>query len=160
VNYDLPWNPQRIEQRIGRCHRYGQKHDVVVLNFLNRKNEADKRVYQLLSEKFRLFEGVFGASDELDLAERKVRLVEELGVNDVAVAIIAGEDRSAISVDLQRPELKGFGGNVLLAALANRDCVEQPIGAAGVGNVFCTVREQHTAIDAVTIPLLAAGKVA
>jgi len=48
VNYDLPWNPQRIEQRIGRCHRYGQKHDVVVVNFLNRKNEADKRVYQLL----------------------------------------------------------------------------------------------------------------
>ncbi|MGY4281211.1 ERCC4-related helicase [Bradyrhizobium sp. LM2.7] len=65
VNYDLPWNPQRIEQRIGRCHRYGQKHDVVVVNFLNRKNEADLRVYQLLSEKFKLFEGVFGASDEV-----------------------------------------------------------------------------------------------
>lgn len=65
VNYDLPWNPQRIEQRIGRCHRYGQKHDVVVVNFLNRKNEADQRVYQLLSEKFELFEGVFGASDEV-----------------------------------------------------------------------------------------------
>lgn len=65
VNYDLPWNPQRIEQRIGRCHRYGQKHDVVVVNFLNRKNEADQRVFQLLSEKFRLFEGVFGASDEV-----------------------------------------------------------------------------------------------
>ncbi len=65
VNYDLPWNPQRIEQRIGRCHRYGQKHDVVVVNFLNKKNAADQRVYQLLSEKFRLFEGVFGASDEV-----------------------------------------------------------------------------------------------
>jgi Helicase conserved C-terminal domain len=65
VNYDLPWNPQRIEQRIGRCHRYGQKHDVVVVNFLNRKNEADQRVYELLSEKFQLFEGVFGASDEV-----------------------------------------------------------------------------------------------
>jgi adenine-specific DNA-methyltransferase len=65
VNYDLPWNPQRIEQRIGRCHRYGQNHDVVVVNFLNRKNEADQRVYQLLSEKFELFEGVFGASDEV-----------------------------------------------------------------------------------------------
>lgn len=62
---DLPWNPQRIEQRIGRCHRYGQKHDVVVVNFLNRKNGADQRVYQLLSEKFKLFEGVFGASDEV-----------------------------------------------------------------------------------------------
>jgi len=65
VNYDLPWNPQRIEQRIGRCHRYGQKHDVVVVNFLNRKNAADQRVYQLLAEKFQLFEGVFGASDEV-----------------------------------------------------------------------------------------------
>ena len=65
VNYDLPWNPQRIEQRIGRCHRYGQKHDVVVVNFLNRKNAADQRVYELLAEKFQLFEGVFGASDEI-----------------------------------------------------------------------------------------------
>jgi len=65
VNYDLPWNPQRIEQRIGRCHRYGQKHDVVVINFLNRKNAADQRVFELLSEKFRLFDGVFGASDEV-----------------------------------------------------------------------------------------------
>jgi adenine-specific DNA-methyltransferase len=65
VNYDLPWNPQRIEQRIGRCHRYGQKHDVVVVNFLNKKNEADLRVYQLLDEKFSLFKGVFGSSDEV-----------------------------------------------------------------------------------------------
>lgn len=65
VNYDLPWNPQRIEQRIGRCHRYGQKNDVVVINFLNRKNAADKRVYELLDQKFRLFNGVFGSSDEI-----------------------------------------------------------------------------------------------
>jgi ERCC4-related helicase len=65
VNYDLPWNPQRIEQRIGRCHRYGQKFDVVVVNFLNKNNAADQRVYQLLDEKFRLFSGVFGASDEV-----------------------------------------------------------------------------------------------
>ena len=65
VNYDLPWNPQRVEQRIGRCHRYGQKFDVVVVNFVNKKNAADVRVYQLLDEKFRLFDGVFGASDEV-----------------------------------------------------------------------------------------------
>jgi len=65
LNYDLPWNPQRIEQRIGRCHRYGQKHDVVVINFLNERNEADRRVHELLSEKFNLFSGVFGASDEV-----------------------------------------------------------------------------------------------
>jgi len=65
INYDLPWNPQRIEQRIGRCHRYGQKHDVVVINFLNEKNEADRRVHELLEQKFSLFSGVFGASDEV-----------------------------------------------------------------------------------------------
>lgn len=65
INYDLPWNPQRIEQRIGRCHRYNQKHDVVVINFLNERNEADRRVLELLTEKFNLFSGVFGASDEV-----------------------------------------------------------------------------------------------
>lgn len=65
VNFDLPWNPQRIEQRIGRCHRYGQKHDVVVVNFLNIKNAADQRVYELLDQKFQLFDGVFGSSDEV-----------------------------------------------------------------------------------------------
>jgi adenine-specific DNA-methyltransferase len=63
VNYDLPWNPQRVEQRIGRCHRYGQAFDVVVLNLVNSANAADRRVFELLSTKFRLFEGVFGASD-------------------------------------------------------------------------------------------------
>ena len=65
INFDLPWNPQRVEQRIGRCHRYGQKNDVVVCNFINVKNEADVRVYQLLYEKFHLFDGIFGSSDEV-----------------------------------------------------------------------------------------------
>ena len=65
INYDLPWNPQRIEQRIGRCHRYGQKYDVVVVNFLNMRNYADIRVFNLLSTKFKLFDDVFGASDEV-----------------------------------------------------------------------------------------------
>lgn len=65
VNYDLPWNPQRIEQRIGRVHRYGQKCDVVIINFINKKNVADVRLYDILQHKFKLFDGVFGASDEI-----------------------------------------------------------------------------------------------
>ena len=85
VNFDLPWNPQRIEQRIGRCHRYGQKNDVVVINFLNDKNAADKRVYDLLSQKFKLFDGVFGSSDEIlgsvesgvDFEKRIARIYQE-----------------------------------------------------------------------------------
>lgn len=63
INYDLPWNPMKIEQRIGRCHRYGQQNDVVAINLLNTQNEADRRVYEILSRKFELFEGMFGASD-------------------------------------------------------------------------------------------------
>lgn len=65
INYDMPWNPQRVEQRIGRCHRYGQQHDVVVINFLNERNDADRRVLELLTEKFNLFNGIFGASDDV-----------------------------------------------------------------------------------------------
>lgn len=65
VNYDLPWNPQRIEQRIGRCHRYGQKHDVIVVNFLSKDNRADQRVHDLLNQKFHLFDGLFGVSDDV-----------------------------------------------------------------------------------------------
>ncbi len=65
VNFDMPWNPQRVEQRIGRCHRYGQKYDVIVLNFVNKENQAECRIYELLDEKFKLFSGVFGASDEI-----------------------------------------------------------------------------------------------
>lgn len=65
VNYDLPWNPQRIEQRIGRCHRYGQLHDVVVVNFLNSENEVEARVFELLEQKYNLFQGVFGSSDHV-----------------------------------------------------------------------------------------------
>lgn len=73
VNFDLPWNPQRVEQRIGRCHRYGQKIDVTVVNFLNLKNHAEQRIHQLLDQKFHLFKGVFGASDEvLGVIERGV----------------------------------------------------------------------------------------
>jgi adenine-specific DNA-methyltransferase len=90
INYDLPWNPQRIEQRIGRCHRYGQKCDVLVVNFLNRKNEADRRVFELLDQKFNLFKGVFGASDDVlgavesgvDLEKRIAAIYQDCRTSD------------------------------------------------------------------------------
>ena len=57
VNYDLPWNPQRVEQRIGRCHRYGQKIDVTVVNFLNTKNRAEERIFELFEREILLVRG-------------------------------------------------------------------------------------------------------
>lgn len=65
VNYDLPWNPQRVEQRIGRIHRFGQKFNVIVVNFSNKNNVAEQRILELLTNKFKLFENVFGASDQV-----------------------------------------------------------------------------------------------
>jgi len=65
VNYDLPWNPQRIEQRIGRCHRYGQKNDVTVINFLAKDNEAQWLTFEILSQKLELFGTVLDASDQV-----------------------------------------------------------------------------------------------
>jgi hypothetical protein len=63
VNYDLPWNPQRIEQRIGRCHRYSQQRDVTVVNFLARDNDAHRLTFEILSQKLDLFGRVLDASD-------------------------------------------------------------------------------------------------
>ena len=54
-----------VSNSVSDCHRYGQKHDVVVVNFVDETNEADQRVYELLEQKFKLFNGVFGASDEV-----------------------------------------------------------------------------------------------
>lgn len=92
INYDLPWNPQRVEQRIGRCHRYGQLIDVTVVNMLNMKNKTEARIYELLSEKFHLFDGVFGASDEvlgslisgLDFEKEVLRIVQECRTEEEA----------------------------------------------------------------------------
>lgn len=65
VNYDLPWNPQIVEQRIGRCHRFGQEHDVAVINFISSTNVVEQRIYELLSSKFKVFNEILGASDSI-----------------------------------------------------------------------------------------------
>jgi ERCC4-related helicase len=126
VNYDMPWNPQRIEQRIGRCHRYGQKHDVVVINFLNKANEADQRVYELLDEKFNLFNGVFGASDGvlgaiesgIDFEQRIVgiyqtcRTPEQIAVQFEALRVELDEQINHAMDDTRHKLLENFDAEV------------------------------------------------
>ena len=135
VNYDLPWNPQRIEQRIGRCHRYGQNYDVVVVNFLNRRNEADQRVYGLLAEKFKLFDGVFGASDEVlgalesgvDLEKRIAQVYQECRTRDeIATAFdrLQAELESKIStrlIETRQTLLDNFDEDVHLRLKLHED---------------------------------------
>lgn len=64
INYDLPWSPLKIEQRIGRIHRFGQKSDVYIINFATRDTIAEK-VLEILEKKIKLFEDAFGQSDVL-----------------------------------------------------------------------------------------------
>lgn len=63
INYDLPWNPQRIEQRIGRVHRYGQKRGVTVVSFLAAGNDAQRLTLEIITQKLDLFGRVLDASD-------------------------------------------------------------------------------------------------
>jgi hypothetical protein len=63
INYDLPWNPQRIEQRIGRVHRYGQKRGVTVVSFLAAGNDAQRLTLEIITQKLDLFGKVLDASD-------------------------------------------------------------------------------------------------
>jgi ERCC4-related helicase len=119
VNYDLPWNPQRVEQRIGRAHRFGQKHNVVVVNFSNKGNVAEQRILELLANKFHLFESVFGASDEvlgaiedgLDFEKkisdilRRCRTAEDL---DVAFKELEAQYATEISAEMATAKAKVF----------------------------------------------------
>ncbi|RQO83584.1 SNF2-related protein [Acidovorax sp. FJL06] len=139
INYDLPWNPQRVEQRIGRVHRYGQKHDVVVVNFINKGNRADERVFELLSEKFQLFEGVFGASDEIlgtiesgvDI-ERRIHDIYQRCRNDAQIDEEFNQLQATFKTEIEartqetrRSLLENFDVDVVKRLNVRRDKTEQ-----------------------------------
>jgi SNF2 family DNA or RNA helicase len=77
INYDLPWNPMRVEQRIGRIHRLGQQKDVFIYN-LSTKGTIEEYILYLLYEKINLFEMVIG---ELDQIIDKMRLKSSIEEN-------------------------------------------------------------------------------
>lgn len=79
INYDLPWNPMRLEQRIGRIHRLGQEEDVQIYNFIT-KGTIEEHMYRLLYEKIQLFERVVGELDEI------LEKSDEQGVEGYAAA--------------------------------------------------------------------------
>jgi SNF2 family DNA or RNA helicase len=101
INYDLPWNPMRIEQRIGRLHRLGQAHDVTIFN-LSCNETIEAHIIELLARKIRMFELVIG---ELDLILGNVegpKSFEDL----LREAWEASENES----DLRERLLQGLGG--------------------------------------------------
>lgn len=74
INFDLPWNPMRVEQRIGRVHRLGQKQDVKIYN-LSTNGTIEEHILSLLHEKINMFELVIGELDTiLERFEKKTSL--------------------------------------------------------------------------------------
>ncbi len=82
INYDLPWNPMRIEQRIGRIHRLGQEEDVHIYNFAT-ENTVEQHILSLLYDKIHLFERVIGELDDI-LTRLELTNIEE-HISDILV---------------------------------------------------------------------------
>lgn len=107
INYDLPWNPQRIEQRIGRVHRYGQKRGVTVISFLAAGNVAQSLTLEILTQKLDLFGKVLDASDAVLYEPSHAApesLVASVGVDfEKELRVIYGRARSLddVTADLQ-----------------------------------------------------------
>lgn len=116
INYDLPWNPQRIEQRIGRCHRYGQARDVTVINFINRDNEAQRLTFDILSRKLELFGTVLDASDAVlhqAVAPTSTALVGALASDfEAQLADVYDKARSPQEIAAGMAELQARVGDV------------------------------------------------
>lgn len=75
INFDLPWNPMRLEQRIGRVHRLGQEKDVLIYNFAT-QGTIEEHILHLLYEKIQLFEKVVGELDDI-LTKLEIGNLEE-----------------------------------------------------------------------------------
>jgi SNF2 family DNA or RNA helicase len=78
INFDLPWNPMRVEQRIGRVHRLGQKKDVRIFN-LSTTGTIEEHIVRLLHEKINMFEMVIGELDAiLERLEKEMPLEQNI----------------------------------------------------------------------------------
>src|SRR5690606_4846108 len=78
INYDMPWNPMRVEQRIGRIDRIGQKYEEVWVRNYFYQDTVEARVYQRLSDRIDWFEHVVGALQPI--LHRVGRTIQELAL--------------------------------------------------------------------------------
>lgn len=94
INFDVPWNPMQIEQRLGRIHRIGQQHDVSLTNLVSR-GTIEERMLRMLERKINLFELVVG---ELDMIVGRVQDEGE----DIAARVFEAHVASADDAELDR----------------------------------------------------------
>jgi len=87
VNYDLPWSPLKIEQRIGRIHRFGQPNDVHIYNFSTRGTVAE-RVLEVLTDKLKIFEESIGTPDVM-----LGQIEDEVNLNTLFMELATGRKK-------------------------------------------------------------------
>lgn len=95
---------------------------------------------------------------QCDFIQREIRVLDLLGEDDVAVAIVARKRTGPIGTYGEFPDLKFLGGNSLVVGLNDRDLVQKPICSTVLGNVVRAVGVENVAIDRVPIPVFAAGE--
>lgn len=100
INYDLPWNPMRLEQRIGRIHRFGQEEDVKIYNFAI-QNTIEDHIMSMLYEKIEMFKNAVG---DLDLILEKI----PGGSFDEQVQTIIKESESQGEIDIKLNNLVSY----------------------------------------------------
>ena len=120
INFDLPWNPMRLEQRVGRVHRIGQEHDVFIFNFCQ-AGTVEEQLLRVLHDKVNMFELVVGEMDailgSLDDARDFAELVMDLWLSARQVE----QDSRPVAVEQAFEEL----GQRLLAAKAEHAKVKE-----------------------------------
>lgn len=108
INYDMPWNPMRVEQRIGRVHRLGQKRDVHIYN-LSTVGTIEQHILQLLYEKIDLFEMVIG---ELDNIVDRLALTNSLEENLISIIMDSkSEKEMALKLDNMGQAIRSIRSN-------------------------------------------------
>lgn len=105
INYDLLYNAIEMEQRITRCHRQGQRSDVLVVNLLSKENFADVRILELINKRVLQFDGIFGMSDDI------------LGNFDIKIKDVLSKLRSQKDID------EAFRDNLISNKTENKELV-------------------------------------
>jgi superfamily II DNA or RNA helicase len=127
VNYDLPWNPMRVEQRIGRIDRIGQEsHSIVIINF-HVRDTIDGNIFSHLYAKIGVFEHTIGALEGI-LGEEVAKLTAQIFRDELSSEQIAERAEQTADAVCQRAkteeELEGSTG----ALIAFQDVLSEQIG--------------------------------
>jgi len=98
VNYELPWNPNRLEQRIGRLHRYGQEKEVTVWNF-SFEDTRESKVFEMLQDKVESIRGQLGNTADV------LGMLDDINVDSLIMESIRNDEPASATTKEELEEL-------------------------------------------------------